>query len=52
MEANKIGISVVNTTFDYFNNNGNCIIQGNNNRFKNRRINYKRYGIELWKRIR
>ena len=51
MEANKIGIRVINDIHDYYYYSyGDCIY--NNDIIKDRNINYKRYGIKLWKRTR
>jgi hypothetical protein len=54
MEANKIGIKVVNDILEYPDTIGSCIYHSNGYYYnnKNRVINYKIYGIGLWRRIK
>jgi hypothetical protein len=55
IKANKLGIRVVNDIDYYCYYNSPSYIIHNNGYYynnKNRVINYRRYGIMLWKRIR
>ena len=47
---NKLGVKVINDIWDYHNTEGTCIYHGDY--IRDRNINYKRYGIKLWKRTR